>query len=76
MRIIIDILLSAGKEISLWAFEESWKIVCNKKPATDIFLAKFEPRSDIFATVGKVTTACLEFGLSSRSLIENNSLIV
>lgn len=76
MRIIIDVLLSAGKEVTLWAFEGSWKVICNRKPATDIFLAKFEPRSDIFATVGKVTTVCLTFGSPIRSLIMNDSLIV
>jgi hypothetical protein len=51
----LDVLLSAGKEILLWVFEETWKVACSRKPATDILLAKFEPRSNIFATVGRVT---------------------
>lgn len=52
---IIDVLLSAGKEIHLWQLEnEKWHRICNKKPATDILLAKFEPKSNTFATVGKV----------------------
>jgi WD40 repeat protein len=54
---VLDILLSAGKEINLWSKksenEQEYKLICSKKPATDILLAKFEPKSNIFATVGK-----------------------
>lgn len=49
----LDLLLSAGKEILLWD-NTTWNIICSKKPATDILLAKFEPKSNKFATVGKV----------------------
>ncbi|GAA5804339.1 hypothetical protein HPULCUR_009827 [Helicostylum pulchrum] len=47
-----NLLLSAGKEILLWD-NTTWNIICSKKPATDILLAKFEPKSNKFATVGK-----------------------
>lgn len=51
----LDLLLSAGKEILLWSLHNTnWNIICRKKPASDILLAKFEPKSSKFATVGKV----------------------
>ncbi|KAI8640796.1 RAVE protein 1 C terminal-domain-containing protein [Parasitella parasitica] len=53
---IQNILLSAGKEIKLWKFDENestWRITCSKSPATDITLAKFEPKSNVFATMCK-----------------------
>lgn len=52
----IGILLSAGNEILLWELDhDKWKIICSKKPAAPITFAKFEPRSNTFATVGKVS---------------------
>ncbi|KAG2213642.1 hypothetical protein INT46_000817 [Mucor plumbeus] len=53
---INNVLLSAGKEIRLWKFEENentWKTICIRLPASDIMLAKFEPKLNIFATLGK-----------------------
>lgn len=55
--ILIDVLLSAGKEIKLWKYDDNdstWNAVCSKLPASDIILAKFEPKSNVFATLGKV----------------------
>ncbi|CEP07241.1 hypothetical protein [Parasitella parasitica] len=53
---IHNVLLSAGKEIKLWTFNENeraWNTACSKSPASDIVLAKFEPKSNVFATLGK-----------------------
>ncbi|KAL7308090.1 regulator of (H+)-ATPase in vacuolar membrane, variant 3 [Mucor circinelloides] len=53
---IHNVLLSAGKEIKLWKYDDNdgtWNAVCSKLPASDIILAKFEPKSNVFATLGK-----------------------
>ena len=56
----VDVLLSAGKEIKLWKYDDNdseWKAMCSKLPASNVILAKFEPKSNVFATLGKVCRA-------------------
>ncbi|KAI8988977.1 hypothetical protein BDB01DRAFT_783906, partial [Pilobolus umbonatus] len=45
--------MGAGKEIVL--IDSEWNTIWKRQPSTEIKLAKFEPRSNVFATVGKVT---------------------
>lgn len=51
----VDLLLSAGKDIIVWKFDTSWQIFCKKTPSGEIQLAKFEPKSNRFATMGEVS---------------------
>ncbi|KAI8144675.1 hypothetical protein BJV82DRAFT_55655 [Fennellomyces sp. T-0311] len=55
-------LLAAGEEISIWVPVDkegvhplAWKNLWHIKPATDVVIAKFEPNSILFATVGSVS---------------------
>ncbi|KAI8971921.1 hypothetical protein BDF20DRAFT_708277 [Mycotypha africana] len=52
-----NFLLCAGEEILLFSYNDamnSWNKIFKRKPATNIVLAKFEPQSNVFATIGKV----------------------
>lgn len=63
LDVSVDMLLSAGKEIKLWKYDDNdseWKAMCSKLPASNVILAKFEPKSNVFATLGKVCRLTLE----------------
>lgn len=51
----VDLLLSAGKDIIVWKFDTIWQVFCKKTPSGDIQLAKFEPKSNRFATMSEVS---------------------
>ncbi|KAI8370278.1 hypothetical protein BD560DRAFT_121555 [Blakeslea trispora] len=51
-----NILLVAGIDIVLWKYDQdtsNWMIQYQTKPANEIMFAKFEPKTDMFATIGK-----------------------
>ncbi|KAL0097480.1 RAVE protein 1 C terminal-domain-containing protein [Phycomyces blakesleeanus] len=52
-----DLLLTAGSELAIWKNTSSdtdpWKIQWTTRPAVDVIMAKFEPKSTMFATLGE-----------------------